>query len=693
MTSATPGSSSATLRFSPDILVRLGEELNPAADQGILELVKNAHDADAHRCEVRFTASPQGEVLLTVEDDGTGMTGSDLRDGWLLLGRSGKRGDRPTELGRLPVGNKGLGRLAALRLGDFATVFSSPARDPGSEYSLEIDWRRYEEASAVEEVELTIERAIRTGDTASGTKITIRGLKRPLQGMEMKRLARAMCLLADPFTDDPLSFQPRLRSPEFEDLEKLVEQRYFEDAETHLIGELDDAGRATAKIVDWKGEELGRATHQELKRQAPNDPYAAPSATFDLWSFLLDARTFKTRRSTVAEVREWLKAFGGIHLYVRGFRISPYGDEGNDWLELNLRRSRSPEERPSTNNAIGRLSVPDGGSVLQQKTDRSGLRETLEFQSLRDFASDCIEWLAKTRIQERDRRRRAERERAVAVATRRKKNIQAAVDRLPPKFQLDIQKAVDARERAHDHETEALRREIQLYRTLSTAGITAAIFAHESKSPLSTMTLSLESLGISIGRLPGESQTRLSVIHKRLERQLRSLTAYATLTLSQISRTKRRTGRVSIHSVVSEVCHSFEGFASSRKVRIERHFVNGDPYLRSSEAALESVVTNLLANGLQALEDAVPGDHFVRFETEVDAQTCTLSCFDSGPGLTVPRPADVWDPGFTTKEGGTGLGLTIVRDTVQDLGGSCSFEAHGPAGGAKFLVRIPILGA
>ena len=116
----------AHLRFSPDILKRLGEELNPFLDKGILELAKNAYDADAIHCTITLEhiEHPGGQV--TVTDDGKGMSVDNVLSGWLVLGHSGKSTKKQTKLGRVPSGSKGLGRLAALRLGKQAQMTTQP---------------------------------------------------------------------------------------------------------------------------------------------------------------------------------------------------------------------------------------------------------------------------------------------------------------------------------------------------------------------------------------------------------------------------------------------------------------------------------------------------------------------------------------------------------------------------------------
>src|SRR5687768_10953139 len=112
--------STANLRFSTDILRRLGEELNPHPDQGILELVKNAYDADARSCSIELIDTQRAGGTIRVSDDGDGMDRDAIQNGWLVLGRSRKSVQQLTRLGRIPAGNKGLGRLAALRMGSRA---------------------------------------------------------------------------------------------------------------------------------------------------------------------------------------------------------------------------------------------------------------------------------------------------------------------------------------------------------------------------------------------------------------------------------------------------------------------------------------------------------------------------------------------------------------------------------------------
>ena len=152
-------SQNAQIRFATSILARLGEELTPSPDLGILELVKNAYDADARKCTIELinTDSPGGTIRIC--DNGDGMESDDIVNGWLVLGRSQKIAKKRTRLNRIPAGNKGLGRLAALRMGSQVELTTRPQIADGVAYEqfiLNIDWEQYERAELVDDVLLRV---------------------------------------------------------------------------------------------------------------------------------------------------------------------------------------------------------------------------------------------------------------------------------------------------------------------------------------------------------------------------------------------------------------------------------------------------------------------------------------------------------------------------------------------------------
>ena len=690
------------LHFSTQMLRRLGEELNLHPDQGILELVRNAYDADATECHIELIDTQQAGGTIRVKDDGIGMSIEAIRQGWLVLGHSEKAKLRRTRKKRFPIGNKGIGRLAALRMGRVSTLTTRHNKEPKMEHLLAIDWDQFDKASVVDEVPLEIQTRKRSTNGDDGTEVEISELRTQLGKADVTRLARALVLLADPFRDDQVTtiaadFRPVLHAKEFEDLERLVAQGYRDEADYHLHAQLDKTGRATAIVKTYTGEELFRADHNEISTATENPNYAAPTAVFDLWWFILAGANFSPRSVTLSEVREWLGQFGGVHLYHRGMRVSPYSDL--DWLDLNLRRVRSPEVRPSMNTSIGRLAVLDEVGLLQPKTDRIGFIEDATFHDLRRFATDVLEWFADRMLKRREEERGSKKERAAEKVRRAQKHIKEVIDAVPEADKEKVQKAIDQYEKAKEQETNTLREDLQLYRTLGTVGTTTAAFAHQAKAPLVNIASSAGSLEEVIGDQSLFHVEMLSELAAGIRRNAESLLAFAKVTLSLLQHEKRRRGAVAVHTSVKDILLLLQPYIDLRQVKVDDDLSAELDSVLASRAALESILTNLLINALKAFETRSPGDRRIVIRTrnlqghdEKDRTFVEVAVLDNGPGIVGIKVEDIWLPGKTTTAEGTGLGLTIVKDVVEELGGSVAAVVKGELGGAEFLITLPVRG-
>jgi len=689
-------SQKAHIRFSTQILRRLGEELNPSIDQSILELVKNSYDADATTCTVSLSNISEEGGTIQISDNGDGMDNKGIIDGYLVLGKSQKSFDKRTRLGRIPAGSKGLGRLAALRMGNKVLLESVPLSDPGNKFLLDIDWERFDNNSKmVEDVTLEVEKRQVRSNEKGGTTVTIKALKHKVGARDVKKIARGLILLSNPFEDDPTAFKPRLISEEFKDIESLVARRYFDDAEYHLSASIEKNGMAKASVLDYKGNELFKAGHKELRKaDKRNTPYVCPASTFDFWIFILNGTTFATRANSIGEVKEWLDEFGGVHVYENGLRVNPYGNPGNDWLDLNLSRARNPEERPSTNTSIGVVRVKDSQGKLVQKTDRSGFIDNDVFHDLKTFCEDALEWLAKKRLEVAERKRRARRNEAATESQNSKEEVDKVIRTLKTNDKAQVQKAFDTYERAQQKVVNALRAEVQLYRTLSTVGITTATFSHESTgNSIKVLEQSINAIERRGKKHLGEKfASLLSDPISTVKGAIKSLAVLGKATLNLLANEKRRITRVEVHPVITEILKTFEPFLLGRDITVAVEFAKGGPYLRYSEAAIESIITNLLNNSITAIEVANPKERKIAIKTEIQEDILLISVNDNGTGINGISLKDIWLPGHTTSPNGTGLGLTIVKDTITDIGGDVRAQKRGYLGGAEFIVELPIIG-
>ena len=689
-------------KFSPSILSRLGEELVPNPDQGILELVKNSYDADATICEVILNNTEASGGSVTISDDGDGMDIEALRDSWLVLGKS-KKASRSltTRLKRIPVGDKGLGRLAALRQGTQVKIFTRPQDQPNVEYSLEINWEDFDRVDFVEDVILEVDRSETIKD--HGTEIIVGNLKARFGRKETKRLARELLLLADPFST-AISFRPKLIASGFDDLEKQVNEAFFDDAEYHVKASLNVDGKAQVSLWDWKRELINSIDsidiYQEDKEEDDSFDTSgkAVPAEFEMWIFELNPQSFNTkgRKGNLVEIRDWLTAVGGVHLYYRGLRVAPYGDKDDDWLKINYERSKNPEARPYNKTVIGRVITEDPDNQLAQKTDRLGFMENDAYLDLRNFAIKTLDWVASERLKiiESKRSQSKQEVKQDVIEVKEKVRQVVAAANMPMTVQSMVIKVVEEYEKAKEQEEKTLRNDLQLYRSLATAGTTAAVFAHESSKKITLIRQLVEVIDQRIKEATS-SDNYQKLFGKPLSKMYQiagSLENFAQYPIYLLRRDKRKSINVDINLVINNLIELFKTFFENSKIEIEFYEYTEKIYIKGTIALLESIVTNLLTNTLNAfaVQGANLNERKVILKTEVSDGFVWLKIMDSASGIKGLSLDEIWLPGKSTTPGGTGLGLTIVKDSVEDLGGRITVIPNGQLGGAEFIIQLKL---
>ncbi|POF32859.1 sensor histidine kinase [Roseibium marinum] len=685
------------LKFSPDILRRLGEELVPDIDQGIVELVKNGYDADATTCKITLADPMSGNGSIAIIDDGIGMTGNQIRKGWLVIGRSDKaKGALTSKFKRVPVGDKGLGRLAALRLGNRVILTTRPASEPGKQYSTSLDWLEYEKADVVEDVALAI--AETETDLPHGTEIRIEGIEARITRTTVNKLARSLLLLSDPFArfDDQLSngrlkstkrsriidpgFSANLLTMEFKDLQAKVGKSYFSDAEYRIQAELHANGNATFRIMDWKGE----IVHEAMA----GDTFHAPPFTFDLWVFVLSKDSFSTRSSTLSEVRDWLAELGGVHVYEDGIRVPPYGGEENDFLGLNLRRVRSPEVRPSTNTSVGRIKINNTDGSLIQKTDRIGYVENYAFGELKRACGEALDWAARILLKERERKREADKQSKKEKAAKATSDLERVLSKnFKPTERKKVDKAIQSYVKATEKEADSLREDLELYRSLATAGMISAVFAHEIGKPLGLIDNAIKGL---IRLVPDEDQRKANARVGRIQTSRTRLSSFVSIPLRLLSKHKRRTGRIDVNRCIGSMVEMLEPISANYDTLITFKPSETGLFVNGTEALLDGIIINLILNSFNAfLRDNFEQDkRRIKIETWSDTTNILIRIEDNAGGIDGVSVEDIWLPGVTTVADGTGFGLTIVRDSIKDLNGTIRVDPITDFGGARFTISL-----
>src|SRR5258708_1321170 len=402
-------------RVRPRLLTLLGDQLIKDANLAVFELVKNAYDADATVCAVTLEhPTDQSKARIIVEDDGVGMDEETLRDVWMMIAtdcRAVQRHEdrRTKKFHRFPLGEKGLGRLSAHKLGRNIRLIT---RTRGAdEIVLDFDWDKIESADDLESAGIEIE--AREPETFKGSQhgtcFEITRLRETWNRGQARLLHRDVNSLRSPFKG-PEDFEVMLSIPGHEEwLENLFTA---EDANKcalyHVRGSFEaksgtfdytftpppgyskqltkhtEKGNKVALQKRESGGEHGRRTYVPLDLSE----HDIGKVSFDFWLFDRDPAVLRDVTGDVKGLKDYLDENGGIRIYRDGIRVYDFGEPGNDWLNLDIRRVNTPTARTSNNQILGALwlDATESGE-LQEKTHREGFIENEAFE---DFRSAVI---------------------------------------------------------------------------------------------------------------------------------------------------------------------------------------------------------------------------------------------------------------------------------------------------------------
>lgn len=239
-----------------------------------------------------------------------------------------------------------------------------------------------------------------------------------------------------------------------------------------------------------------------------------------------------------------------------------------------------------------------------------------------------------------------------------------------------------------------MERQMRIAERLSALGTLAAAMAHEIRNPLEAMDLNLALLERSLaGRKPtAQDGEKTGKYVKILESEISRLAAIVENTLSFARPSNSPMAEIHLDSILRQIVDLLANQAHSRKVKLDLS-VEGVLIILGSEDQLKQAFLNLVINGLEAM----PGGGSLHIRAEAARQEGSLSdknlavvrIQDTGVGIPQNQLSRLFDPFFTTRPKGTGLGLTIAHRVIQEHNGRIRV-ASVPGEGSIFTIELPL---
>jgi signal transduction histidine kinase len=244
------------------------------------------------------------------------------------------------------------------------------------------------------------------------------------------------------------------------------------------------------------------------------------------------------------------------------------------------------------------------------------------------------------------------------------------------------------------HEAVEMERQMRAAERLSALGTLAAALAHEIRNPLEAMDLNLELLERNLDSVDRDPQhgDRKNKYLRILESEISRLAEIVNNFLSFARPSQSEISTVHPEAIIKQIVDLMENQANARKVTIELD-VKGHPLpIEGSTDQLKQAFLNVIINGLDAMPSGGTLSIHIessRGDASRSANAATVVCVeDTGEGIPSEKIEQLFDPFFTTRLYGTGLGLTIARRVVEAHKGRI-FVRSEVGKGTTFIIELP----
>ncbi len=771
----------------------IGQENFANAEGAIVELVKNAYDADADTAIIIFDTS-KTEHCIYIIDNGHGMTEQVIKEKWMQIGTDDKLQNFTSDGGRIKTGAKGIGRFALDRLGTSARMHTVSKTNKQSLY-WSVNWEDFNEIGlAINEVKAKLfdfknfnlvnhlEKAfannepilesVRKVKFETGTILKITNLKDNWNGKAVKSLFDNLEVLVPPaeqpdfniylFSTNPTDNLGKVNTAYYDDFDYKLAAVYLSEEQTLTV-------KITRNELDIKTLEN---SYDEVFQYPQMQKFPYDSETFKAKEFILtldidelrgfssvdrelldkvgdfsftfyflkitvsdnkeegDIKRYPYRSFVTANRRAWLNKFGGVKIFRDGFRVRPYGENGDDWLRLGERSAKSPQSagqrlgdyRIRPNQIAGTVNISRiENSYFNDKSGREGIQENDVFEVFKNLLTEIINLFEKDRNivmfhlkQLDDKRNEIKKQRELAKAEakrilekkrkREETKTQGLFDKVDENQNKTQELFAEVTEQ-YEQELEEKQSEIQLLRNLASVGLIISSSAHELTSLRQRIVPRTEFLIRELKKIISEG----SLDHLRqadnpfymielMKGEDLKIKHWLDYSLNFIKKDKRRRTEI----IVGEF---FEKFQNSWKKALEQKNINltidgikdESIKVQGFEVDLDTIFNNLLANSIEALKGTEEKKVVVSWKVSVDFIEVEFS--DNGSGLAKEfrkNPSDIFNAHETSKKDskgnviGTGLGLYIVKSIMDEYSDSSIFIIDSKIG-FRVGLKLPIL--
>ena len=667
-------------RFDVSTFRLIGRDLITDRITALFELVKNCYDANAQKVSVVFERVGAGEENpeIKIEDDGYGMSFSDIRDKWMVIGTSSKKANpvSPEPFNRRCVGEKGIGRFAVDKLGDKVCIITKK-RGEAEWLNVEIDWSDYQnketdfdKISLFTDIENKYYYTTADNPDDSGTRLIISRIRDIWTKSDIKRFMSEVAKIVSPYTSLDYPFDVFVKADQYDIDRKAT--RDFADVSIATMGfslGFDELNQETASFDEGSGE-----------IRITNIPQKSFGGIRMRLFYFDDAARKKYRRDFPNN------QIDGIKIYRDGIITTPFAeneedaDKKRDILGIDKRLWQDIFSRVSTREIIGIVDITrDGNPKIIDATNRQDFVDNQEYQELKEFIILQLSAVQDYKVYSRKKKRKENNttlenagdsiqsfistiENITQQNPALKQHLSPAIEQAK-KTGAAVKQAITEQKQTQE---EFIRKE-NIYLSIMSMQEYAIHITHAVRTTLNKIRDKVEYFNLFFPD-PEEEDVFLKYAHD-MYKEFRTLNKVIDYMLSY-SQANLLLEEVDFSLVVQEVFASYASVFSDNGISSELQIPEKIILKNTNKVFFRDILNNLIDNSVKAVKDAA--EKIIKCSVTVDQDKLQIDLSDTGYGVPVEKRSWVFGIYNTTteSEGGAGIGLYIVKTRVESLKGN-----------------------
>ncbi|MDR0630684.1 MAG: ATP-binding protein [Holosporales bacterium] len=687
------------------IIKTIGEELISNDNVAVVELVKNSYDANSQIVEITFVGNvkerQEGKKIrkylnrenasIIIYDSGSGMDFDIIQSAWMEPATNFKKKNQNVSPNRKFTGEKGIGRFASAKLASKLELITK--QKDSDEIVVHFNWDDFSnEDNYLENINVHWEIRQPTEIKDSGTILKLIDLNNDWDEDKIRELRVTLSRLLNPIvpTED---FLISVNIPDGLDksLDGTIERpETLNKPDYYIKGTLTDKGRPDNFLffskIKGQEESLTFTEKDFLLKEPQREPVAGKfSFEFRIWNRDDLSKLSKEVNSTVKNVKKDLDDLSGISIYRDNVRVLPYGNKNNDWARLDIRRVNNPTLRLSNNQIVGYIAIGlDTNPLLKDQSNREGIVEGQALEDVKDFIKLILNEVEQRRYKERPRE--SEKQSVSKESLFEKFSLQSISTLVKEKApaQKEILEAVEKKDVEIKESISKVQEVISRYRRLTTLGQLIDAVVHDGGNYLNTIDLQAN-LIIKALKKPDIDKEEIQKLIANIQSTRKDFAQLFRRIEPFGGRKRGRPKTVIVKEVIKNqflLCHTeLSRLNISYEISETQHTVTID------EAELGIIFMNLIQNSVYWLEN-IDTERKIAVEVSKSNEELSIIFSDSGPGIKTGTEENIFEPYFSTKPDGIGLGLAIVGELVSEYNGELMLINNGILDGATFKITF-----